>query len=166
MSEIEHVPTHKIKVTPEILARACEKNTRHCMIAEAVREQIPNATNISVDLMTVRFTDQETERRYTYPTPRSAQDGLIRFDKGMAIQPFGVHLKNGHAVSMQRRGRAMHNLGPRKVTTTKTASGGIESQTVGGHSPPKLKPKHPSHNSVRAFGLEGFTKEWEYKGAK
>jgi hypothetical protein len=46
------------------------------MIAEAIKQAVPRATNVSVDLSTVRWTDPEKKLRYTYLTPRAAQIAL------------------------------------------------------------------------------------------
>jgi hypothetical protein len=155
-------PKNKIQVTNDIIEAACQGNRRHCMIAEAIRNQIKGATTISVDLMTIRYSMPERGLRYIFHTPRTAQIALMNFDAGKPLEPFEFRLRNGQAVSIVKRIRGgireqVHNLGKRKVSAHKEENGGIVTETVGGKSPPKLMPPHPSHNSIRKFGLGGFT---------
>ena len=63
------------------------------MIAEAIKKQCPEFRNISVDLSTTRFTDPTKGLRYTYLTPRPAQEALIDFDEGKKPTPFEFTLK-------------------------------------------------------------------------
>jgi hypothetical protein len=166
------VPRHNVAVTPEIIERACRRNSRHCMIAEAVKAQIPGATTVCVDMMTVRFSIPEKGLRYTYPTPALAQDALARFDRGLIVEPITVRLKNGQATSMvwhekqddgKRMQRQLHKLGRKKLRVT-PASGGtrIETEIVGGKPPPVQKPKHGSNSSIRVFGIRNWTGEWRH----
>jgi hypothetical protein len=149
-------PRSRIQVTKEIIETACRSNKRHCMIAEAIRNKLKGATTISVDLMTIRYSVPEKGLRYIFHTPRTAQIALMNFDAGVPVKSFEFNLKGGQAVSIVKRHRQVHNLGKRKVSLTKEPNGGIIAETIGGKSPPKL-PSHPSHNSIRKFGLGGFT---------
>jgi len=165
------VPRHKIIVTEDIIKRACRRNSRHCMIAEAVKEQIPEATTVSVDLMTIRFSIPKKGLRYTYHTPPVAQDALARFDRGIVVEPITIRLKNGHATSMMKSHkqngktiqRPRHKLGGKKLRVT-SASGGtaVETEIVGGKPPPVQKPKHGSNGSVRVFGIRNWTEGWKH----
>jgi hypothetical protein len=156
-------PKSKIHVSDEIIAKACQGNKRYCMIAEAIRTQVKGATAISVDLMTIRYSNLEKGLRYIFHTPRTAQIALMNFDGGNPISPFSFRLRGGQIVTMVKRGEhgkgetQRHNLGRRKISTRKEANGGVVTETVGGESPPKLSP-HPSHQSIRKFGLGGFTR--------
>ena len=128
------------------------------MIAEAIRHQIKGATTISVDLMTIRYSIPEKGTRYIFHTPRTAQIALMNFDAGKPLPPFEFLLKGGQAVSIVKRVRGqVHNFGKRKISVRKEDNGGIVTETIGGKSPPKMMPPHPSHNSIRKFGLGGFT---------
>jgi hypothetical protein len=78
---------HKGKATISILQRhiddAMEKNSSHCATAEAIREQVPEARFISVDLQTIRWTDSRKGLRYVFLTPNAIQGGVIvPFDQG------------------------------------------------------------------------------------
>jgi hypothetical protein len=130
------------------------------MIAEAIRKQVKGATTISVDLMTIRYSDPKKGLRYIFHTPRTAQIALMNFDEGNPIPSFSFRLRGGQVVTMVTRDRAgekqRHNLGKRRTLLRKEPNGGIVTETIGGKSPPKLPP-HPSHNSIRKYGLGGFT---------
>lgn len=78
----------KIIVTKAYIARAIPKHSRLCMIADAIKGARPQARNILVDLQTIRWTDPTTGTRYFYLTPHLAQQRLLEFDLGRAVQPF------------------------------------------------------------------------------
>ena len=63
------------------------------MIAEAVKDSIPQTKSIAVDLATIRFTDKKTGDRYTYGTPYNAQEALVQFDAGQKPEPFKFRLQ-------------------------------------------------------------------------
>ena len=64
------------------------------MIADAVREALPEVKSISVDLQTIRFSDPGRGQRYTYLTPMIAQDYLVAFDEGQPLEPFEFRLNS------------------------------------------------------------------------
>src|SRR5438034_11685730 len=88
------VPTAKlyrnkpIAVSQANIEKGINADSRKCVVAEAVKSCIPNATSVAVDLATIRFTDKETGNRYTYMTPSSAQQAIIQFDQGIKPEPF------------------------------------------------------------------------------
>lgn len=93
-----------IEVTKEHIKNAVKTDSHHCMIADAIRDKLPNAQYISVDIQTIRFTDPEAKKRYTYLTPRDAQWGIIRFDRGVKnIQPFEFGLRNPTFIKVRRK---------------------------------------------------------------
>jgi hypothetical protein len=55
-------------------------NSSHCAIAEAIKEALPDATFVSVDLQSIRFSWKGL--RYCVLTPHCAQDLIIGFDQG------------------------------------------------------------------------------------
>lgn len=79
------------------------KNSHHCMIADALREAIPEARFISVDLQSIRFsvfdeTRYREERvgiRYFYFTPTIAQVALLKFDQGKKLRAFEFTMRQG-----------------------------------------------------------------------
>lgn len=89
-------PRLKVEVTQERIDHAITRDSRHCMIAEAIRAAVPEAKSISVDLATIRFTDPRRGLRYTYLTPRIAQVSLVQFDRRKKPAPFEFNLRQGH----------------------------------------------------------------------
>jgi hypothetical protein len=83
-----------VNVTQPIIDRSERRNSDHCMIADAIRAALPDAKAVSVDLMTIRFTDPAKRQRYVYLTPRAIQLALIHFDQGDPAEPFTFQLKN------------------------------------------------------------------------
>lgn len=83
-----------VNVTQPIIDRSEKANSDHCMIADAIRAALPDAKSVSVDLMTIRFTDPAKRQRYVYLTPRPIQLALINFDQGSHTEPFNFQLKN------------------------------------------------------------------------
>ena len=82
-----------INITEKEINEGLVADSRKCMIAEAVKACLPNVKNVSVDLATVRFTDKKTGSRYTYMTPRAAQQALVQFDNGQKPDPFRIRLQ-------------------------------------------------------------------------
>jgi hypothetical protein len=75
-------PTLNIVITEEQHAKAIASNSGGCLIADAIKEQYPQLTSVSVDMATVRATDRQKGERYTYLTPAGAQHLLLAFDQG------------------------------------------------------------------------------------
>lgn len=91
----------RLAVTPELIADATLGDSGHCMIAEAVKEALPWARHVSVDIQTIRYSDPSTRARYIFLTPRMAQDALVAFDAGEEIVPFRCELRSPHITTMQ-----------------------------------------------------------------
>ena len=151
-----------VHVTKEVIEQSEERDSSHCMIAEALRKALPEARNISVDLATIRFSDPEKRLRYIYLTPRQAQVALVLFDQGKHNDPFTIFLRGAQVVKMG------DPKAPRKKDTTPPMPEGTEAElhrpkggsqnevpvVVGGKSPPT----GPLTNTVykgkrRTFGL-------------
>lgn len=88
-------PALKVRVREEHVKTACRRDSHHCMIADALRDAVPEAKYIMVDLQSVRWSDLERGYRFVYFTPPLAQEALIRFDQGKAVAPFRFALRNG-----------------------------------------------------------------------
>jgi hypothetical protein len=101
-----------VDVTQPIVDRAEKGDSGHCMIADAVRAAIPEAKSVSVDVVSIRFTDPAKRQRYIYLTPRVAQLALINFDQGVRTQPFRFQLKK--AVQVVESGHRTASDGTRK----------------------------------------------------
>ena len=62
-----------------------QKNSSHCAIAFAIRDAVPEARHIAVDLQTIRWTNPKRGVRYRFLTPAVAQHSvIIPFDQGDA----------------------------------------------------------------------------------
>ena len=88
-------PRVQLDITTELIEQSLQRDSSHCMIAEAVKAAVPGARSVSVDLQTIRFTDPDKPHRYTYLTPRRAQIALVNFDQGREPEPFQVQLRGG-----------------------------------------------------------------------
>jgi hypothetical protein len=84
----------EISVGQEHLDEALRANSSHCAIAFAIREAVPYARRISVDLQTIRWTDSKRGVRYCFLTPHVAQqDVIIPFDQGEECKPVTFRMK-------------------------------------------------------------------------
>lgn len=163
-------PKVEIVVTEEVIAKSTLRDSRHCIIAEAIRLAVPHAQSIAVDLATIRFSDPKQRKRYTYLTPRIAQIELVKFDRGNKTEPFNFMLRAGMVTTM---GTIAGNMMPKKgvltpakeaaMTKARLVKSGRNSKRpsvadrVGG----RLPPKHKMSDGVpfsrrRAFGLRGL----------
>lgn len=130
-----------VNVTQAIIDRAEEKNSNHCMIADAIRVALPDARAVSVDMATIRFTDPVRRQRYVYLTPRSVQLALIEFDQGEHTEPFNLRLVTPVQVTpvgaktlpdgtRQRPSRALQGI-------VEVSGGTARPTKLGGTLPPK-----------------------------
>ena len=69
-------PRVNVQVTPDIINVAARRDSGHCMIADALRLAVPEAQSVSVDLATIRWTDNanyvsvtRTSRRVPHSWP-------------------------------------------------------------------------------------------------
>jgi hypothetical protein len=103
-------PRLAINVPQDIIDTSAVKDSSHCMIAEAIGRAVPNATYISVDLATIRFTDKSAGVRYIYLTPRGAQQALLQFDDGEKPEAFSFTLRDAHVVACGTAGKGRTSL--------------------------------------------------------
>ena len=75
-------PTLNLTLTEEQRETAIRSNSGGCLIADAIKSQYPNLSNVTVDMATVRVTDRALGVRFTYLTPPDAQHVLLSFDQG------------------------------------------------------------------------------------
>jgi hypothetical protein len=122
-----------LRVSQEEINQSTERDSHHCMIADAVKRTIPSATYISVDVQSIRFTEASTGLRYTFLTPAVAQRNLLKFDKGEKVKPFGFMLQNpllrpaGYTGGEREspRPKAKRRRAPHKVVATKEREFGL-----------------------------------------
>jgi len=143
------MPTKRleISVTAEHIEEGVRKSSSHCMTKEAIKSAIPDATRISVDIQTIRYTLYG--RRYTYLTPRSVQEAIIDWDGGILIEPFNFRF-TGRAHIREVGPRIDENAKRRLVRREGTNKGHIPN-VVGGRPIPLS-----SFSTRREFGLRAF----------
>jgi hypothetical protein len=85
----------RISVTETHIAEAVARSSSACAIAEALKQQIPHAVHVSIDVATVRWTDRVKKLRYTALTPMCGQELIVNFDQGNRekLQPIQFDLR-------------------------------------------------------------------------
>jgi hypothetical protein len=118
-------PRPRLAITHEIIDRAARKDSGHCVIADAIKTQIPNATAISVDLATVRWSDRTKGERYVFLTPEAAQRILLAFDQGWPIAPQRLRFRPPTQILIitNRGNRATASAPKREMLRAKEAAG-------------------------------------------
>jgi hypothetical protein len=136
-------PKVKIEVTQEIIDESCQRDSSHCMVAEALKAAVPRAQYISVDLATIRFTDVEAGMRYIYLTPRRVQQEILNFDQGEKSEPFNFRIQGAHILPTGNARKARASLqasGKAAADPLSTAAKGYPPGNlptrVGGQAPP------------------------------
>ncbi len=119
----------RIAVPQELIDNAIRGNSGHCMFAEAIRAEYPDAKRISVDLATMRYTRKD--KRYVHLTPRRAQEMLVAFDQGATMAPFSFQLQQPVQVVQARAART--DLAASVVRNTR----GQVPRKRGGATPPR-----------------------------
>ena len=163
MKQVPRAPRLEVPVTQEMIDFAIPRSSSHCMIAEGIRAAFPTAANVSVDVQTIRFTDPTKRLRYTYLTPRSCQEVLVRWDGGTKPDPWTFRLRNGHVA---RSGSATPRLGSKttqqqrerhaalakqKLVTRDRHNEQVIPDKVGGRTPPTSP-----YARRRQFGLRAM----------
>lgn len=147
-----------IDVTQEIITRAVQRDSSHCVIADAIRQAMPQATYVSVDLQTIRLTDPVTGRRYIYLTPAPAQKLLVNFDQGHKPQPLTLRVGRPAQIMKQRKRpattgkRGGHVHEPERARTV--VDNGAGSVTVMGGDYPPTAALSSTRGRRRTFGLK------------
>lgn len=165
MAPTTRAPRVLVAITEEIIAASKQRDSSHCMIAEAVKAAYPDARRVSVDLQTIRFSDPRKGLRFTYLTPRTAQVALVNYDQGKLPPPFAVQLRNGQVTPIaskapQRGDLTDAQLSQRVKASRKSAQltkskhelthGDVPSK-IGGRTPPTTP-----FARRRAFGLRAL----------
>jgi hypothetical protein len=185
MAKYPKGPRVKVEVTQAIIDAAIvhgQRDSRHCMISEAVQRAFPGAAMVSTDLATVRFSEPAKHLRYTYMTPRVAQVQLVKFDQGVKPEPFEFTLKHAHVTrsgsspatkvrQARARAKAKGQPAPEAVVAVDLAApdmlrraalrgGGVATGApvpVGGRTPPVQMTKDGvPFSRRRAFGLRAL----------
>jgi hypothetical protein len=85
----------RISVGDTHIAESLQRSSSACAIAEALKQQIPNAIYVCVDLACIRWTDKVKNLRYLALTPTCAQELIVNFDQGLRekLQPISFDLR-------------------------------------------------------------------------
>src|SRR5258708_3609204 len=88
------VHRYQIKVTQQDIDAGVRNSSAHCIVATALGFQLPEATRISIDAQTIRFS--VGRERFTFLTPLAVQQYVIAFDAGdfKALKPMEFVLDN------------------------------------------------------------------------
>jgi hypothetical protein len=97
-------PTVTINVTQEVIDNAERSESRTCMISVSIVAQVPRATNVLTDAATIRWSDPDKGLRYTYLTPQSVRDALLRFDNGEHVEAFSFTLRGKFVLPSPQHG--------------------------------------------------------------
>src|SRR5216684_2749840 len=168
-----NAPVIKVDVLQAIIEMSCRANSGHCMISDAVKVAAPWAKNIASDLQTIRLTDPQRGLRYTYLTPRIAQNALIEFDKGNDPEPFQFSLRGAHIATSYKRitlpngqdkSVPIHKLGKRRLLPQVKSLGNKRGEcipdTVGGTFLPPTTGL-PRATFRREYGMRAYTGQFD-----
>jgi len=86
------MPRMKLTITSANIEESIRNDANHCMIATAIKEKIPTARWVLVDLQSIRWTDRVAGQRFVCLTPKPAQRALLDYDKGLDVKPFNFTL--------------------------------------------------------------------------
>ena len=107
-SNVWHGGRAEITVAQKYIDAAMERNSSHCATADAIKEQVPEARHISVDLQTIRWTDRTKGLRYVFLTPHAIQTNIIiPFDQGLRedCKPATVRMKPAYVCKSGKKRR-------------------------------------------------------------
>jgi hypothetical protein len=123
------MPSTRVTITPELLERGVKKDSRHCVIAEAIKEQNPHFKQILVDLQTIRWTNPRTGKRYICLTPEVAGSLLVDFDQGREIEPVAFSLRPTQITPTATVARRTGGHGAKKIDGQLVIHGGEPTRT-------------------------------------
>lgn len=168
MAKQKHNPLNARNLPPiiiseEVINNAVQKDSSHCLIADAIREALPQVQRVAVDLATIRFTDPVSNRRFIYLTPAPLQRLLIDFDRGVhpgAYADKAIRLGRPAQIvrsrivnrKQQADGTASEATDPRHVVFPHGSDSGNGPTIIGGKTPP-LAALSNRRGRRRAFGL-------------
>jgi hypothetical protein len=163
-------------ITEEIINAAIQRDSSHCVIADALRAAVPNAQRVSVDIQTIRFTDPMSERRYIYLTPALCQMILVDFDQGRKPAPMAIRLGNPSQITRSGSTVTKREANQRRAAEEKAAkvaaadggkvrapskrrgviAGGHGNPTILGGDPPPIAALSSTRGRRRTFGLRSL----------
>jgi hypothetical protein len=90
-----------VSLTQQHIDESMQRNSSHCAGVAAIKAAVPDATFVSVDVATVRFSRKGV--RYTCLTPTILQQFVIDYDQGNPVSPIEFALR---AAFIARAGKA------------------------------------------------------------
>jgi hypothetical protein len=106
-----------IAVEQRHIDEALRANSSHCAIAMAIKDAVPYARFIAVDLQTCRWTDPRKGVRYVFLTPAVAQHSIIiPFDQGEECKPVSFSMKPAFVTKCGKKRR--HTPDPEQLRGT------------------------------------------------
>jgi len=170
--KLPQAPRHTLTVTQEMIDYSVPADSGHCMVAEAVKSAVPNATYVSVDLQTIRYSDPSKGLRYTYLTPRTVAEALCAWDEGVKPEPWSFQLRGGQVTRSGSRS-SKYAGGRRKDVDRERDAVPVHSElhgdgtkgvpeVVGGRTPPMSALGHAStikRNRRRRFGMRALDRQ-------
>lgn len=96
-------PKIAVKVDLDRVENAIRRDSRNCMIAEAIKETVPDMAHVTVDLQSIRFSDPAKNLRFVYLTPRVCQIAIIDFDRGLKPEAFSFVLRKPYQITRPAR---------------------------------------------------------------
>jgi hypothetical protein len=143
----------RIIVERRHITNAEKKDSHHCMIADAIKDRLA-VQFIVVDTQSIRWSDPATKERYVYLTPPTAQDMILRWDRGIKIQPFAFELARPIKVTPIRKKYEG------KKSTRRKAQQKYEMKRRDPMAPRLVKKnRKPKVTRFREFGVRRLTQE-------
>lgn len=118
----------KVVCTEEKIKDAEQRDSKHCWIAEAIREAAPYLTNITVDTATCRGTDEDKGLRYVYLTPQAPRNAIYMFDHGLKVDGFVFYLRHAQVFGVRRKDGAKKRMSAENWRKTKEQIKNLRSQ--------------------------------------
>jgi hypothetical protein len=91
----------RVQVTEGDIARAEQKNSMRCVVAQALARTIPDASRIDVDIQSIRWS--AGGERHVYLTPYAVQGYVVAFDAGDQIEPFSFSLDSRKRMPVKKQ---------------------------------------------------------------
>lgn len=152
-----------VDIKPHHIKDGIARDSRKCIIAEAIRESHPDWTHIAVDVATIRATDPQRGIRSVWITPLALQRIILAVDQGdrKAIKPLKIKVAAAMATPSFKRTPAQKKKAhaaylKRKKASTKKPR--LVKGQAGGTVPIVITNKLPpiAAGAVRTFGLRGM----------
>lgn len=166
-----HPLVRYVEITPEIVNRAVYKDSHRCMIAEAIKEQYPYVTNVTIDAAFIRYTIPERGQRFIHITPSIAATLLVKFDQALAIEPVTFRLtspvqivdtakRNAERRERERKQIERGEIPAKRSKIRKNSGQGTALTKLGGKTPPSgpLSNSRGLPNNIRTYGLCSLTR--------